>query len=67
LDARNPRAVVVELIATAASATPTLELSGAEWQGWKGAEVTVYRSSPPQAARPAGHDAAGAHPFTFNP
>ena len=65
--ARIPIVLALAFAATAASATPTLELSGAEWQGWKGTEVTVYQSSPPQAARPAGHDAPDAYPFTFNP
>ena len=38
-------ALALALGATAASATPTLELYGDERNGWKQLEMTVYQSS----------------------
>ena len=44
--------LVLALGPAAALATPTLELGGSEFRGWKGIEVTVFQSDRPAAPAP---------------
>lgn len=55
--------LVLALGPTAALATPTLELYGNEFRGWKGTEVTVFQSDRPAAPRLDPRDDRNALPF----
>jgi hypothetical protein len=56
-------ALVLALGPAAAFATPTLELAGDELRGWKGIEITVYRSNSAPASHADPRDARDAYPF----
>ena len=61
--ARTLIVLVLALGPAAALATPTLELGGPGYPGWKGIEVTVYQSDRPAASRPDPRDPRNALPF----
>jgi hypothetical protein len=55
--------LVLALGPAAGFATPTLELGGNELTGWKGIEITVYRSDTAPVSHADPRDARDAYPF----